>query len=152
MQHVQVEPFQLIGIGIRTTNENSQATQEIAALWQRFLQENILAKVPNKADKQIYSLYTDYQGDYTKPYLAILGCKVKTLHNVPDGMIGKSFTGGNYIKTTATGDLTKGLIVSHWSKIFSMEWNRAYTADFEVFGEKAQNPANAEVDFYVAIQ
>jgi len=67
-------------------------------------------------------------------------------------MIGKSIDGGTYIKTTAKGDLMKGLVVSHWSKIFEMGLDRTYTADFEVFGEKAQNPSDSEIDFYVAIK
>ena len=29
---------------------------------------------------------------------------------------------------------------------------RDYTADFEVYGEKAQNPENAEVDIFVAVK
>lgn len=33
-----------------------------------------------------------------------------------------------------------------------MELDRIFTADFEAFGEKAPNPADAEVDFYVAVQ
>jgi hypothetical protein len=33
-----------------------------------------------------------------------------------------------------------------------MNLERAFTTDFEVFGEKAQNLADAEIDFYVALQ
>ncbi len=67
-------------------------------------------------------------------------------------MAGKSFDGGTYIKTFAKGDLMKGLIVNHWTKIWEMDLDRAYTADFETFGEKAQNPFDAEADLYVAIK
>ena len=31
MQHVTIDPFKIIGIAIKTTNENDQATHEIAA-------------------------------------------------------------------------------------------------------------------------
>lgn len=152
MQNVKIEPFKFIGIWVRTTNENNQAAKEIAELWQRFMSENVLAKIPNKVDNTVYSLYTDYESNHTQPYTAILGCKVKNLNEIPEGMVGKSFDGGNYVKTTAKGDLMNGLIVNHWSKIFEMELNRTFTADFEVFGEKAQNPSYAEVDFYVAVR
>jgi len=30
-----------------------------------------------------------------------------------------------------------------------MDLDRAYTADFEIFGIKAQNPMDAEVDFMI---
>ena len=152
MQTVKIEPFKMIGIAIRTTNEGQKADKEIAELWQRFLGENILDKIPNKIDYTIYSLYTEYEGDYTKPYTAILGCKVSHLDEIPEGMVGKSFDGGTYSKTTTKGNLMEGLILNHWAKIWEMDLNRAYTADFESFGEKAQNPSEAEVDFYVAIK
>ena len=67
-------------------------------------------------------------------------------------MVGKSFNGGTYVKTSSKGDLMQGLIVNHWAKIFEMDLDRTFDADFEIFGEKAQNPSNAEVDFYVGIK
>ncbi len=152
MQKVKIEAFKIIGISIRTTNDNGQASKEIAELWGKFMSENILTKIPNKVDNEIYSLYTDYESDHTKPYTVILGCKVENLDNIPSGMAGKSISGGTYIKTTTKGDLMQGLIVNHWSKIFEMELDRTYDADFEIFGEKAQNPSDAEVDFYVGIK
>lgn len=152
MEKVKIEPFHVIGIAIRTTNENGRAAKEIAGLWGRFMNENVLDAIPNKVDSTVYSLYTDYDGDHTQPFTAMLGCQVGHLKNIPDGMVGKSFSGGNYVKITARGDLTKGLIVNEWSKIFEMDLERMYTADFEVFGEKAQNPADAEVDFFIAVK
>ncbi|EZH73785.1 transcriptional regulator [Aquimarina atlantica] len=152
MQTIKIEPFKLIGIEIRTTNENQQASKDIADLWQHFLGDHILEKIPNKEDNTIYSLYTEYESDHTKPYTTILGCKVTSLEKIPEGMVGKSFDGGTYIKSSAKGDLMKGLIVNHWSKIWEMDLDRVYTADFEVFGEKAQNSSDAEIDFYVAIK
>lgn len=152
MQSIKIEPFKLIGVKVRTTNENNKASKDIAKLWEKFLGENILNKIPNKENDLIYSLYTDYEGDHTKPYTAVIGCKVTSLKEIPDEMIGKSFDGGNYIKTKAKGDLTKGLIVNHWEKIFRLNLNRLFTADFEIFGEKAKNPVDCEVDFYVAVK
>jgi predicted transcriptional regulator YdeE len=151
MLTVKIEPFEIIGISTRTTNENGQATKEIAELWGRFMSENIISKIPNKVENVVYSLYTDYKGDHTQPYTAILGCKVEKLDAIPNGMVGKSFDGGNYVKTTTKGDLMQGLIVNHWSKLFDMELNRTFVADFEIYGEKAQNPSDAEVDFYVGV-
>ncbi len=151
MQRVRILPFKFIGIDIRTTNENNQANKDIAELWQRFMAENLLKKIPDKIDEKIYSLYTEYESDHLNPYTAMLGCKVKYLHKTPEGMTGKSFAGGTYIKTSAKGDLMKGLVVNHWAKIWEMDLNRAYTADFEIYGVKAQNPLDAKVDFYVAI-
>lgn len=152
MQKVRIEPFKMIGIAIRTSNANGQAAKEIGELWGRFMAENILEKIPNKIDPTVYSLYTDYEGDHNKPYTTVLGCKVDHLNEIPDDMIGKSFDGGNYIKMSAKGDLMKGLVGNKWTEIWEMNLDRAYTADFEVYGEKAQNPKDAEVDFLIAVQ
>lgn len=151
MDKVRIAPFKIIGISIRTTNENNRAANEIRELWGRFMAENILEAIPNKTDSTVYSLYTDYESNHTGPYTAILGCKVENLNAVPEGMVGQSFDGGNYVKTTAKGDLTQGLIVKEWSKIWEMDLERRYTVDFEVFGEKPKNPSDAEVDFLIAV-
>jgi len=152
MDKVTIKEFTVIGISVRTTNENGQSAKDIGELWNKFMTEGILEKIPNKVDNTIYSIYTEYESDHTKPYTTILGCKVGNLENIPNGMVGTSFKGGNYVKTSAKGDLMQGLIVNHWTKIFEMDLERIYSADFEVFGEKAQNPSDAEVDFYVSVK
>lgn len=152
MQTVKIEPFKVMGISIRTTNEGGKAAVDIAELWQKFMSENVAAKLPNKVDDTVYSLYTDYEGDHTGPYTAMLCCKVDDLNAIPEGMIGRSFGGGNYVQFTAKGDLANGLIVKEWQKIWGMGLDRAFTTDFEVFGEKAQNPSDAEVDFLIAVK
>lgn len=151
MNKVRVEPFIIIGISVRTTNENNQAAQDIGNLWGRFMEENILDAIPNKIDHAIYSVYTEYESNHTRPYTTILGCKVSSLTSIPYGMTGKSFAGGDYIKISAKGDLMQGIIINKWIEIWQMDLNRAFTADFEMYGEKAQNPANAEVDILIAI-
>ncbi|RLJ80467.1 GyrI-like domain-containing protein [Pedobacter alluvionis] len=152
MDRIDIEPFKVIGISVRTTNENNQAGKDIADLWHKFMNDKILEAIPNKIDNTIYSIYTDYESDHTKPYTTILGCKVTSLETIPEGMVGKSFDGGHYIKLSAKGDLMKGLIINKWLEIWQMNLERVFTADFEVFGEKAQNPAAAEIDFLIAVK
>lgn len=152
MDRIDIEPFKVIGISVRTTNENNQAGKDITDLWRKFMNDKILEAIPNKIDNTVYSIYTDYESDHTKPYTTILGCKVASLETVPEGMVGKSFDGGNYVKLSAKGDLMKGLIINKWLEIWQMNLERVFTADFEVFGEKAQNPTAAEIDFLIAVK
>ncbi|AZA89970.1 Bacterial transcription activator, effector binding domain [Chryseobacterium nakagawai] len=152
MNNVKMEPFKVIGIAVRTTNENEQAAKDIPVLWEKLMQENILEKIPNKIDNTIYSIYTEYEKDHTKPYTTLLGCKVENLDHIPEGMIGKSFEGGNYVKFTAKGNLAEGLVINEWFKIWNMDLDRMFTADFEIYGEKAQNPADAEIDILIAVE
>ena len=148
---VVLESFKVIGITVRTTNENGQAGIDIPKLWNKFISENVLSKIPNKITEEIYSIYTAYESNYTKPYTTVLGCKVSSLTLIPKGMKGFTFQGGNYQKFTAKGDLTQGVVYQEWSKIWNLDLTRAYTADFEVYGEKAQNQQNAEVAIFVAL-
>jgi len=45
-----------------------------------------------------------------------------------------------------------GVVIAEWQRIWASGLERSYTADFEVYGQKAQDPSNAEVDFLVAIK
>ncbi|AZA99086.1 AraC family transcriptional regulator [Chryseobacterium joostei] len=152
MNNVKVEPFKVIGIAVRTTNENNQAAKDIPVLWEKLMKENIVENIPNKIDNAVYSIYTDYEKDHTKPYTTILGCKVASLDHIPDGMVGKSFDGGDYVKFTTKGNLAENLVINEWIKIWNMDLGRTFTADFEIYGEKAMNPADAEVDILIAVQ
>ncbi len=152
MDKATIKAFKVIGISVRTTNENGQSAKDIGELWNKFMSEGILDQIPNKIDNTIYSIYTEYESDHTKPYTTILGCKVSTIDTVPNRMTANTFNGGNYRKFVAKGDLTKGSVYEEWSKIWNTDLEREYTADFEVYGEKAQNPTDAEVDIFVAIK
>ncbi|HAY3549993.1 GyrI-like domain-containing protein [Elizabethkingia meningoseptica] len=152
MDHHNIEAFYIIGIFIRTTNENGQSAQDIPALWTKFMSENIADQIPDKADSSVYCIYTDYEKDYTRPYTTILGRRVNSLDHIPEGMIGKAIAKGIYSKQTAIGNIAGGSVYNEWLKIWNSDLDRAYTADFEIYGDKAQNPENAEVDVYVAIK
>ncbi len=152
MNNVKVEPFKVIGISVRTTNENGQAAKDIPVLWEKLISGDILNSIPNKIDNTIYSIYTDYEKDHTKPYTTVLGCKVQNLDSIPEGMAGYSFDGGDYVKFTTKGDLSNGLVINEWLKIWEMDLGRIFTADFEVYGTKAQNPSDAGVDIFIAVK
>jgi predicted transcriptional regulator YdeE len=152
MSNRKIQKFSVIGISVRTTNENGQAVQDIPALWNKFMSEGIAEKIPNKIDHSIFCIYTEYEKDHTKPYTTVLGCKVENLDTIPKGMTGKTFEEATYAKHIAKGNILKGIVFGEWTKIWESNLNRTFTADFEVYGEKAQNPENAEVDIFIAIK
>jgi len=151
MEKLTLKSFYVLGIAVRTTNENGQAGIDIPALWSRFISEGIMGKIPDKADNTVYSIYTEYEKDYTKPYTTILGCKVNSLENVPEGMKAIEISEGNYFRSAAKGNMMEGMVYNEWVKIWNSDIPRAYTTDFEVYGEKAQNPEDAEVDIFIAL-
>ena len=148
---MDIQKFNIIGVSIRTTNENEQSGKDIPALWDKFISEGIAEKIPNKINHSIYSIYTDYEKDHTKPYTTILGCAVESLDLIPEGMIGKVIETASYEKFIAKGNLNNGIVINEWIKIWNSDLNRSFTSDFEIYGEKAQNPENAEVDIFIAI-
>ncbi|WP_299157458.1 GyrI-like domain-containing protein [uncultured Tenacibaculum sp.] len=151
MNTLKKEAFYVVGISIRTTNENGKAMQDIPALWQKFMSEGIINKLTNRVGDESYAVYTDYEKDHTKPYTMILGYRVENLEAIPEGMMGKKIETSNYEKFTAKGDLTKTAVVDEWMKIWNSDINRTYTSDFEVYGSKAQNPTNGEAEIFIAV-
>jgi predicted transcriptional regulator YdeE len=129
----QLSSFKVIGISIETTNENQQSEQDIGLLWNRFFSENVISKIPNKLSDEVYSLYTDYESDYTGKYTAILGMKVSSLDSIPDGMNGREFKTGTYKKFKAK-TLEPESVVEVWQEVWekNQELDRKYTVDFEV--------------------
>lgn len=152
MGNQSIQKFSVIGISVRTTNENGLAGQDIPALWNNFMSNGILEKIPNKIDNTIYCIYTEYEKDHTTPYTTILGCKVSSLENIPNGMIGKTIEAAVYSKHIATGNILHGMVFNEWTKIWNSDLQRTFTADYEVYGAKAQNPENAEVDIFIAVK
>ncbi len=152
MEALEIKSFSVIGISVRTSNENGQAAQDIPALWNKFSLEGIAEQIPNKIDNSIYCIYTDYEKDHTKPYTTILGCRVENLEIIPTGMVSKTFGNAHYSKHVAKGNLLQGAVFEEWIKIWSSDLDRTFTADFEVYGEKAQNPEDAEVDIFIAVK
>lgn len=146
-----IESFQIVGISVRTSNNDGQAAKDIGGLWNKFMTEGIADKIPNKVGNEIYSVYTHYDGDYTEPYTTILGCKVSKIDEIPEGMETETIGGGDHVQFIAKGDLTEGAVYQEWLNIWKTDLNRSYTADFEVYGEKAQNPKDAEIDVFVAV-
>jgi predicted transcriptional regulator YdeE len=146
-----INEFYVIGIAVRTSNENGQSGIDIPKLWEAFIGENMIDQIPNKLNSTIYCMYTDYEKDHTRPYTTILGCRVENLTDIPENMVGKTVERANYTKYIAKGNLAEGVVFSQWVKIWDADLPRAFTTDFEVYGEKAQNSQQAEVEIFIAL-
>ena len=145
------ETFQIIGIEIYTSNE--KATIDIPKLWEKFYTENVKDRIPNKINDEILAIYTNYEGNHTKPYSYILGCEVSSLDIIPEGMISKTILATQYEIFIAKGKMPNE-IVKTWQHIWSpdIENRRSYISDFEVYGDKYGDPENSEVEIYIGIK
>jgi predicted transcriptional regulator YdeE len=145
--------FKLIGISVRTTNQNNQVQEDLGKLWGQFISENIYEKIPNKISNEILAIYTDYKNNYTEDYTTIIGVPVSTLNKIPDGMIGREFQLENFKKFVVKGEMPKA-VVDIWTEIWQQDenLNRKYSYDFELYGENCQKGADSEVEIFVAVK
>ncbi len=150
---VRLPDFKIIGIATKTINSGTQSMEDLGMLWERFYKEGISEQIINKSKPDVFALYTDYESDYRGSYTAIIGHKVDSLDRIPEGLIGRAFSGGNFLKIIAKGKMPDA-IVNTWNKIWEDEstLNRSYTVDFEVYGPKSQNGDASEVELFLAVE
>ena len=147
-----VEEFAVIGISMRTTNENGQSAQDIEKLWGRFWGEGVQERVPNKASEDIYAVYMDYESDYTAPYTVVIGLPVTSLETIPEGFVGITIEAAVYEKFVSKGKMPQA-VVNTWMEIWQkdQELNRAYQVDFTVHSKKYYDGDNAEVATFISV-
>jgi len=152
-QTITKPAFKIIGIAVNTTNENIQAMHDIGILWQRFHEENVFDKIPEKLSTDIYEVFTDYEGNYEKPYRTIIGCMVSNEASAPAGMVEKLIPEQQYRVYSVKGKLPAA-IGQAWFDIWNDDKNlqRAYIADFDVYGAKAFDPDQAELEIFVGVR
>ena len=116
----------VVGIHIRTSNADGQFQKDVAPLWERFYRENLAAKIPNRTNQNLIVVYTDYEGDYTKPFTCWIGCEVSTLGSIPSGLTGIEIPDASYAIFTARGQFPNSLIQT-WHTIWASQIQRTYT-------------------------
>jgi len=137
-----------IGLPLRTNND--ECSLAMPAHKERFFREGVLQRIPNKINGDILAVYTDYEGDYTKPYTWILGCEVSSLDLVPEGLIGKIIPSSDYAVFTTQGLFPQGLIHA-WQEIWKSNLKRSYSTDFEVYRSDFDPHSNPQVQVYISI-
>lgn len=149
-QTIQKDGFDVIGIALRADNSDPAVGEKIGAHWQRFFSEGVPGRIPNAVDGASIAVYTDYEGDHSKPYTLIVGLRVAADAEPPDGMVKVHVPAQTYAMITAKGPMPDA-VVEAWQTIWASDLTRAYSADFEVYDDRAQDPAHAEVDILIAI-
>ena len=152
MTATKFNEFHVIGLSVRTRNEDQHITNDIQNLWNTFMAKGIAHKIPNKLEDTLFGVYTDYEYGPNGDYTLTVGCKVSNLEDIPEGMTGTTIQHGNYSQFTAKGDVTKDAIPKAWDKIWKTDLNRAFVTDFEVYDHRAVDPTNAEVDIFIGVK
>jgi len=155
---VEEAGFSVIGIAERTTNAKEMSGEGvIGKQWGRFFQDNVLARIPNKADATIIAVVTDYASDKDGEYTHMIGARVTSTADVPSGMVAKKVPAGKYAIFTSEKGPVAQVVVGTWKTIWAQPktapgGDRAYKADYEVYDERAMDPQNAQMDVHVEIK
>ena len=124
--------------------------------WEKFFQEGILEKIPNKIGANIYAVYSDYASDHNGEYSYLIGAMVREGSLPPPGMVAKNVSGGRFaVLASEKGPLPK-VVPQAWQTIFKLEdekkIQRTYKTDFEIYDRRSEDPQNAQVDLYVGMK
>jgi len=144
--------LRIIGISVETTNEKEQSTEDIGLLWNKFFADNISSLIPEKMTEDIYSIYTNYETDHTGKYMFILGYKVSSLENVPQGLVGFEILEESYKRFVVKGKLPNALI-QKWKQIWNdNSFERKFSTDFEIHKVKSPQEESSEVEIFLAVK
>ena len=129
---------------------------EIPKQWAKFFKEGIASRIPNKADSNIYAVYSGYSSDHNADYDFIIGMKVSDVSDVPPGMIAVKVPKGRYAMVTSAKGPVAQVVPQAWHQVYDLEdshrLKRAYKADFEIYDQRSLDPQNSQVDLYIGLK
>lgn len=148
---VNVSKKVISGIGITTTNENGKSMKDIAAIWEKLIGENMFSKISGSISSKGFALYTDYEGDYTKPYYFLAGREVEDGKlNMKRGFEFREIPEGKYAKFTVKGHPQKA-VLEIWENVWKTNLDRKYSCDFEVYHNDNEDIENQTIDIYISL-
>ena len=152
-----MQEFKVVGLRTRTNNnaERDPLTAKIGPLIQKYMQlVDTLSYLKNP--EAIYSVYTDYESDFTGEYTYLIGQKVNALEEISGELTTLTIPSQEYIKFTNGPGAMPNVCVDIWQKVWKMPdqelgGERAYRADFEVYKDM-KDPQNQIVSVYVGVE
>ena len=146
---VELEEKIIEGIEVRTTNQNGKSIKDIGETWQKLFTQGIYDTIQNKVNNKTIGLYTDYELDYTKPYIFVAGAEVSS--KTDSTLVNKVIKKGKYAKFVIKGDVQNS-VGQAWQEIWNMDLKRKYTCDFEEYQNNSEDMQNQEIHIYIALE
>lgn len=152
--------IKLVGLSVRTNNKNEMdpQTAKIAELAGQFWNQNVASQIMNRKNPGVtLSVYTEYDSNEHGDYIYFIGEEVSSFGNIPNGLRELIIPAAKYQKfTTPSGEMPE-VVIHAWQQIWKMTADdlggeRAYSADFEVYDERAHTPASTSLDIYIGIK
>lgn len=148
---VNLDEKKLVGIGMKTKNDDPKVGEKIGGLWTRVFQEDIYNKINNRNSDYPICLYSDYTNTdvsgYELEYDITIGFTVDEMKN--SEYIVKTIPKGKYAKFSVRGNVATATM-EVWDKVWNMNLNRSYTGDFEEYLNNSMD--DAEIAIYIALK
>ena len=147
------KPKQIVGLATRTTNNaaSSPSAAKIPLLWERFSKE----RWPERLEKigafgPTIAVYSAYESDASGSYQLLVGRQVRDSRPVSPPLQIVSIAQGSYLAFRCSGPLPQA-VIDGWRDVWAYFGRdnvpaRAYTADFEIYGDAGP------VEIWVAVQ
>ena len=156
---IHQDAFFVVGIEARTTAARETSAEGlIPQQWQKFMQEGVFQKIPNKADRNIYALYTDFANKRSGEYSVVIGARVTSPSQVPTGMVLKTVPAGKYAIFESDQGPAREVIPAAWQKVAGLEdqgklgYPRAYRADYEVYDSQNFDPESLRAELHIGVK
>ncbi len=141
---VTIEEKTVVGLFARSGVNDPQGMEKIGGLWNKLMNCRLCDTIKNKKSELSYGIYSNYtETDYD----CNVGMEVSKAEN-PE-LITKLIPAGKYAKFSIYGNVVTA-VNDAWTKIWSMDLDRAFTADFEEYLDCEME--NAHVNIYVALK
>ena len=156
---LQKSEIKLVGLTARTNNSNEMnpLAAKIGALASSYWSQNVAGQIANRKSPGVtLSVYTEYEGDEHGDYTYFIGEEVSSFDNTPSGLQELIIPAAKYQKFT-TPEGAMPAVDAAWQQIWKMSpddfgGRRAYRADFELYDQRANNPASTSLDIYIGIE
>ena len=134
----------IVGVSAITSNDDPKMGQVIGELWEKLYQGGINEIIKNKVNEYAIGLYSDYEDN---KYCVTVGNEVSSVEN--EELIVKKIPAGKYAKFSIEGHMQKA-VAEAWNKIWQMDLDRSYKADFEEYLNADYD--NAKINIYISVR
>lgn len=155
---IEKPEIKMTGVSVRTTNASEAGPNgRLPGLWEAYFNSNMASDTRIINPEFIYALYTDYESDANGEYTVVIGheagdTETEKSNNYNSAVIPAS----KYLVFTTKKGPVYEVVAQAWGEIWgyfqASSETRAFTGDFELYDALHFDPANSEVQIYIAIK
>ncbi|WP_379154686.1 GyrI-like domain-containing protein [Paenibacillus sp. sgz5001063] len=148
----------ITGVSVRTTNAAEAGPEgQLSKLWETYFQSNLVTAAGARNPHFIYAVYTDYESDASGAYTVVIGHESSSdsVQGNNDYAVAVVPESKYLVFKTKKGPVHE-VVAEAWHEIWTYfkesPDERTYTGDFERYDARDLDPANAELEIYIAIK